>query len=509
MTPQLIQSIKLLQLTHVELAQFVEQEVERNPLLERVEDGEGGADTAFNDDAPHEDKAGPEDRDKPAADAQDWTGDPPLDVSYDNVYPDDGDVSRAGSPDMLDNWKSMPGANGAASSDGFDLDEFAAAHATLRDHACEQIALLIVDVVDRRIAAEIAESLDDAGYVRFDAGEVAARLGTDAAHVEAVLAKLHDAEPAGLFARSLEECLALQLRARDRFDPAMRKLVGCLDLLARRDFASLRSICGVDEEDLLEMMREIRALDPKPGLRFQSGPTETVVPDVVVQPDSKGGWKVEMTPQALPRVLVNRDYHAHVSKAVARVPEEQTFLAECLQNANWLTRSLDQRARTIVKVASEIVRRQDAFLLHGIAHLRPLNLRAVADAIGMHESTVSRVTANKYMMTPRGVFEMKFFFTVSIGSSAGGEAHSAEAVRQSIRRLVDEETPDAVLSDDEIVKRLAATGVEIARRTVAKYREAMHIPSSVQRRREKRALAKAGRSQATARTERPGYPAGH
>jgi RNA polymerase sigma-54 factor len=496
MTPQLIQSIRLLQLTHLELNRFVEQEVEKNPLLEIApDDGE----ERFGAASPEHDGAVPAASGEPSQDEGDWVErgvtaegeslSDRLDTTYDNVFPDDGPVAKAGSPELLDNWKSMPGGNGANAAEIHDLDEFVAGARSLRDHANEQIALTFEHAGDRMIAAEIADGLDEAGYVEFDAAEIAARLGVDASRVADVLARLQQCDPPGLFARTLGECLAIQLAARDRLDPAMRALIDHLDLLARRDFASLRRICGVDDEDLVDMLAEIRALDPKPGLAFQSGPAETITPDVIVRRSAEGGWHVDLSADTLPRVLVNQTYYAHVSKLAAGRPDDQQFLTECLQNANWLTRSLDQRARTIMKVASEIVRQQDAFLLNGVAHLRPLNLRAVADAIGMHESTVSRVTSNKYMMTPRGVFELKYFFTVSIASSEGGEAHSAEAVRQQIKRMIAEEAADGVLSDDDIVRVLKSSGIDIARRTVAKYRESMNIPSSVQRRREKRAMA--------------------
>jgi RNA polymerase sigma-54 factor len=239
------------------------------------------------------------------------------------------------------------------------------------------------------------------------------------------------------------------------------------------------------------MLAEIRTLDPKPGSGFEASATESVVPDVIVQAAPDGGWTVELNPETLPRVLVNQAYYQRVSGSVSRDDGDHAFLTECLQNANWLTRSLDQRARTIMKVATEIVRQQDAFLTRGIDHLRPLNLKTVADAIKMHESTVSRVTSNKYMLTPRGLFELKYFFTVSIAAVEGGEAHSAESVRHRIRAMIQSEAPESVLSDDDIVEQLKSGGIELARRTVAKYREAMNIPSSVQRRREKRAHAKA------------------
>jgi len=267
----------------------------------------------------------------------------------------------------------------------------------------------------------------------------------------------------------------------------MQALVENLDLLAKRDIASLRKLCGVDDEDITDMIGEIRRLDPKPGLKFGASRTQTVVPDVYVRPGPDGGWHVELNSDTLPKVLVNQTYYTELSKTI-RKDGDKSYFTDCLQNATWLVRALDQRARTILKVATEIVRQQDGFFTHGVAHLRPLNLKAVADAIQMHESTVSRVTANKYMATNRGVFELKYFFTASIASADGGEAHSAEAVRHHIKQLIDAEGPTAILSDDTIVERLRDSGIDIARRTVAKYREAMRIPSSVQRRRDKQSM---------------------
>jgi RNA polymerase sigma-54 factor len=265
-------------------------------------------------------------------------------------------------------------------------------------------------------------------------------------------------------------------------------MIDNLGLLARRELATLRKLCGVDEEDLADMITEVRELDPKPGLAFGSAPIQPIVPEVFVRQGSDGAWIVELNSDTLPKVLINQSYYAEVSKT-AKSDGDKAFLANCLQTASWLTRALDQRAKTILKVASEIVRQQDAFLLYGVQHLKPLNLKTVADAISMHESTVSRVTANKYMATSRGIFELKYFFTSSIAASDGGDAHSAEAVRHRIKQLIDAESAKAVLSDDTIVERLKEAGIDIARRTVAKYREAMRIPSSVQRRREKQAAS--------------------
>jgi RNA polymerase sigma-54 factor len=497
MTPQLMQSIQLLQMTHFELNQFIAQEVEKNPLLEfPSNDGDLGNGREQDADSHGEESGhGDDGSDRASVElSSDWyesenTGhadrlNAELDANFSNVYPDDGPPQRLDAPELVSQWKSMPG--NAEAPESYDLDDFVAGQISLRDHLNQQIPFTLRSQPDRLIAQLLVDQLDDAGYLQADIAETAARLGAAPTDVERVLSTLQTLDPPGVFGRTLAECLAIQLKQKDRFDPAMERLIQNLELLARRDFATLKRVCGVDEEDLLDMMTEIRQLNPKPGSDFETGISEAITPDVVVRAASDGSWLVELNPDTLPRVLVNQSYFSSVSKTGS----DHAFLSECLQNANWLTRSLDQRAKTMMKVATEIVRQQDAFLIGGVDHLRPLNLRTVADAIKMHESTVSRVTSNKYMLTPRGLFELKYFFTVSISAVEGGESHSAEAVRHKIRLLIMRESPEAVLSDDDIVDTLKSSGVELARRTVAKYREAMNIPSSVQRRREKRAMAK-------------------
>jgi RNA polymerase sigma-54 factor len=377
---------------------------------------------------------------------------------------------------------------GAAREDGdYNLEAFLHAETTLAGHLAEQMALVIADPGDQLIGRYLIDLVDETGYFTGDLAEVGAKLGAPSNQVEAVLGMLQTLEPSGVCARTLAECLAIQLKERDRFDPAMQALIQHLDLLARRDLPALKKACGVDDEDLLDMIAELRALDPKPGLAFGSAPMQPVIPDVFVRKGPDGAWLVELNSDTLPKVLVSQTYYAEVSKT-AKNSTEKSYLADCLQSASWLVRALDQRAKTILKVATEIVRQQDGFLRNGVAHLKPLNLKTVAEAISMHESTVSRVTANKYMATSRGIFELKYFFTSAIAAADGGEAHSAEAVRHRIRQLIDAETVNAVLSDDTIVEKLRSAGIDIARRTVAKYREAMRIPSSVQRRREKQTL---------------------
>jgi len=432
-TPQLQQAIKLLQLSNLELEAFVEAEIERNPLLAREE---------------------PE-------------GEPARAAVVDTSQATDAALWRA--------------TKGPAPSDGFESPVHR--EKTLQEHLHDQLAVTRLSASERAVASVLIDGVDEGGYLRTSLDEAAGRLGCPAPLVEKVLKVLQGFEPTGVFARDVHECLALQLIERDRLDPAMSALLANLDLLARRDMPALRKACGVDEDDLRDMLAELRALTPRPGAAFGGEPAQPVVPDVVVNEGSEGLWRVELNTETLPRVLLDRRYHAQVSTG-ARTEEDKAFVADKLASASWLVRSLDQRARTILKVAGEIVRQQDAFLAYGVEHLRPLNLKTVADAIGMHESTVSRVTSNKYLATPRGVFELKFFFTASIGGMDGGLSHSAESVRHRIRQLIEAEQREAdVQSDDALVEILKEAGVDIARRTVAKYREAMRIPSSPERRR--------------------------
>ncbi|MBS0245998.1 MAG: RNA polymerase factor sigma-54 [Proteobacteria bacterium] len=490
MTPQLMQAIKLLQLSSLDLAAYVETELEKNPLLERGADDDGPLPGTESE------AAGEASFDSAAETPQDWISadletsrssiEQGLGTELENVFPDDGGEKSAPAETPPPAYSEWSGAGSGGTDGDYNLEAFVSAEATLAEHLSEQMALAISNPQRRMIAQYLIDMVDETGYLIGELEAVAEKLGCTQADVEAVLAVLQTLDPPGVFARNLTECLSLQLKERDRFDPAMRSLVENLPLLAKRDLAALRRICGVDDEDLADMIAEIRNLNPKPGLAFGSTLVQPIVPDVFVRAAPDGTWQVELNSDTLPKVLISQKYHAQVSKT-ARSDKDKTYLADCLQTATWLVRALDQRAKTILKVSSEIVRQQDGFFVKGVQHLRPLNLKTVADAIGMHESTVSRVTANKYMATPRGIFELKYFFTSSIASADGGEAHSAEAVRHRIRSLIDAECASDVLSDDTIVDKLRGAGIDIARRTVAKYREAMRIPSSVQRRREKQA----------------------
>jgi RNA polymerase sigma-54 factor len=483
MTPQLQQAIKLLQMSNIELAGFVEQELEQNPLLDRDDSDPEGGPVAAERDAASLDAAAPPRAERAGL----GTAEPPLageDVDQWDAAAGsegEGDFDLAGDPEA---WRQRNGRIDGGVDSLAGLDQGRAHPATLRDHLVAQLGLEIADPVDRMIAAYLIDLVDDAGYLADDLAAIAAMLGCDLARVEAVLARLQRFDPPGIFARNLAECLALQLRERNRLDPAMRALLDNLPLLAARDGASLMRLCGVDAADLADMIAEIKSLDPKPGLALDPATAQIVVPDIIMRPQPHGTWLVELNSETLPRVLVNNRYYATVSRGTTRKADKE-YLAERLQSANWLVKSLHQRAITILRVASEIVTQQSAFFQHGVQFLRPLILRDIAAAINMHESTVSRVTTNKFMMTPRGIYELKYFFTASIQASSGGDAHSAEAVRFRIKALIDAEAGSAVLSDERIVDILSKDGVDIARRTVAKYRESLRIPSSVQRRREK------------------------
>jgi RNA polymerase sigma-54 factor len=486
MTPQLQQAIKLLQLSNMELTAYVEGELERNPLLERDE-GERDDMPATGIDAAEPGVNGTESEAVP--DAADLTlsttlpaeGDQPLDADDGNLWSSAGNEDGGGD---LGGWKSGTAGRGDFEDDERDPDSSMSRAESLREHLTAQLGFDVDDPVDRLIGTHLIDQLDDAGYLTGDLVGVAEVLGCPLARVEAVLKRLQRFDPPGVFARSLAECLALQLADRNRLDPAIQAVLDNLPLLAKRDHSQLIKVAGIDAEDLADIIAEIRSLNPKPGEGFEAGEAQIVVPDILMRARPGGDWSIELNAETLPRVLVNQCYYSEITRS-ARKKEDKEYLSERLQSANWLVKSLHQRATTILKVAGEIVRQQDAFFRRGVQHLRPLILRDIAEAISMHESTVSRVTTNKFMSTPRGLYELKYFFTAAIQSSAGGEAHSAESVRHRIKELIDQERADDILSDDRLVDMLRAAGMDIARRTVAKYRESLKISSSVQRRREK------------------------
>ncbi len=479
MTPQLRQAIKLLQFSNLEVAAFVDEEIERNPLLDHDERPEAIGERPGLD-QPERPAETADSADLVGATTMPEAGEGPLDHEFDGY-------EAMGPADGLTLQTASSGSGGAQNfeTDDRGLEDMLETRTSLRDHLSEQLRFSFSERAERLIGAHLIALLEPSGRLSTDPANIARALGADVAQVEAVRQRMMAFDPVGMFARDLAECLAAQLRERNRLDPCMVALLENLDTLGRRDFRRLMALCEVDADDLHEMIAEIRALDPKPGANWDTSSLQPVIPDVLMRAAPGGDWLLELNPDTMPRVLVNEAFYARVSRHAER--ETKTFLAERLATANWLVKSLHQRATTILKVSSEIVRRQDGFFRHGVSHLRPLILRDIADAVQLHESTVSRVTANKYIATPRGIFELKYFFTTAI-AGAGGESHSAEAVRHRIRAMVGAETPDEILSDDAIVATLRKEGVDIARRTVAKYREALRIPSSVQRKREKAAM---------------------
>ena len=470
MTPQLQQAIKLLALSNLEVETFIGEALEANPLLEI---GAPAAEAAAEEGAELRRttlESSPVDQLIGEGRAEE---DRPLDIDA-SALDVDRDTGDWGATVSLGGGEDLPG-----------IEERGADGLTLSEHLERQIGLAGATPREKMIARALVDQLDDAGYLGVPLREVADTLGVPLSAAESALVLLQSFDPTGVGARSLGECLALQAREADRHDPCMARLLENLDLLARGELARLKRMCGVDDEDFADMLAELRSYDPKPGLRFASGGGEPVTPDVLVVPRADGGWDVSLNQDTLPWLIVNRSYYVEL-KGACDDRTARGWLSEKLADANWLVKALDQRQKTILKVASELVRQQDGFFRHGVSQLKPLTLRAVAETISMHESTVSRVTSNKYLMCPRGTFELKYFFTSGVASSTDGEGPvSAEAVKAAIRQLIDAEDPKAILSDDTLVDLLKERGFDLARRTVAKYREAIGLGSSVQRRRQK------------------------
>ena len=462
LTPQLRQAIQLLQLSNLELDAFIAEEVSKNPLLEARSDepdeqpaGDFAGDETDSDEAP----------DEPGADdliMGQAADDRPLDVDW---------QSEALETDSFSDVVTSGGGDEA-----FDFDRVQYSAGSLAEHLIDQLHGASGPVGD--LARIIAETLEETGYLTVPLQHIADLSGAPLSAVEQALTLVQGLEPPGVGARSLAECLALQAKAADRYDPAMARLIDNLDLLSKGRTADLKRICGVDDEDLADMIRELRAYDPKPGCQFSRQGAEDVTPDVFVR-RTRNGFAVELNQATLPRLLVNRRYYQELRPG-PQDRKSRAWLSECLQSANWLVKALDQRARTIVKVVSEIVKRQQGFFERGVSAMKPMTLREVADAIGMHESTVSRVTSNKYLLCDRGLYELKYFFGSGV-QSAEGEGAAAEAVKAAIREVIEAETE--ILSDDAIAALLKQRGFDCARRTVVKYREAMGIGSSIQRRR--------------------------
>ncbi|AKQ41267.1 RNA polymerase sigma-54 factor [Aurantiacibacter atlanticus] len=463
MTPQLQQAIKLLALSNLEVETFIAEALESNPLLETGEAHAVDAQTP-----PAEE---PQLRDATSAE-----GDRALDIDQ-SALDQDRDTG---------DWSAQ--MSGGGGEDGPDLENRGAQNLSLADHLEQQVSPASPDGQAAFIARYIVGLLDEAGYISTPLAEVAQALGVPLIKAERGLEVVQSLDPTGVGARTLAECLALQAKEADRYDPCMEVMIDNLDLVAKGAFAHIKRICGVDDEDLAEMLAELRSYDPKPGLQFGGSVSAAVVPDILIARGKDNGWDIQLNEATLPRLVVNRSYYIELRNGCPG-KKARGWLSEKLADANWLIKAMDQRQKTILKTAAEIVKQQDGFFRKGVSQLRPLTLKTVAEAIEMHESTVSRVTSNKFLACDRGTFELKYFFTSGVGGGEGGEGASAEAVKARIKALTDAENPKKVLSDDALVELLKSEGFDLARRTVAKYREAIGIGSSVQRRRAKKLAA--------------------
>ncbi len=486
MTPQLQQAIKMLQMSNQELTEFVLTEIEQNPLLDRADPETGLAEGDIGDIATSENErdaadgsGSAETKTTEATDSVDhqsaetYESGGALDTDYDNVW-----TTQAGEGGGAHNSN-----NGGDDSDNW-LEQTVSEQISLRDHLLEQIQLDITSEGDRLIALLLMEQLDEAGYCKADTNELAERLGVAPTRTTAILERLKQCDPAGIFAKDLAECLSLQLYEKGLLTQEMEALIANLPLLAEKSFGQLEKLCEVNREELGQMITAIRQCNPKPAFGFEAGFAPTVIPDIIVKKTGLGTWQVELNSETLPKVLVNERYFTKIKEGTTN-KKELDYLGERHQTAHWLVKALHQRATTILKVGTALVTAQENFFNYGLDYLKPLTLKDIAAVIGMHESTVSRVTTGKYMATPKGVFELKYFFSTALASSSGGEDISSTSVKNRIKALIDAEDAKKVLSDDQLVTLLKAEGIEIARRTVAKYREQLRLGSSTERRRMK------------------------
>ncbi len=481
MTPQLQQSLKMLELSTQELQEYVEQELERNPLLEKQEERSDEGD-ANNEQSSHPDTSDNKDVFEQSNDRSGEDASGALDADFSNVWQDKRDDENGRRDESSYESLNYDG-------DSFDkmayLEQTVAGEMSLEEKLQDQITLEFTQSTNRMIALKLLDSLDDRGYFDGDLSLIATELGCEIALVEKILSRCQEFYPTGIFSRTLAECLENQLRERNRFDPMMKKLLANLDLIAQAELKKLQKICAVDEQELREMIEEIRLLHPYPASDYFVETSQNIVADIFLTKDDGGGWKLELNQDTMPRLLVNNDYYASIKKST-QDKNEIHYVTEQFNTANWLLRTLHQRQETILKVASQIVKIQDEFLEKGVMYLKPMILSDIAEKVEMHESTVGRVTTNKYIATPRGIFELKYFFSSGVQNKGSDQMMSNKSVKHKIQALIEKETIENILSDDKIAEVLKAEGIDVARRTVSKYREALGIASSSQRKKKKK-----------------------
>lgn len=481
MTPQLQQAIRLLQLSTLDLQQEIQEALESNPMLERQEDGDD-----FDNSDPMADNA----ESKPVAEAQDnnfqestasaetleegeWNERIPNELPVDTAWEDIYQTSASSLP--------------ASDDDEWDFTTRTSTGESLQSHLLWQLNLAPMSDTDRLIAVTLIDSINGQGYLEDSLEEICAgfdpELDIELDEVEAVLHRIQQFEPAGIGARNLGECLLLQLRQLPADTPwmaeAQRLVSDFIDLLGSRDYSQLMRRMKLKEDELRQVIELVQSLNPRPGSQIESSEPEYVVPDVIVRKDNDR-WLVELNQEAIPRLRVNPQYAGFVRRADTSA--DNTFMRNQLQEARWFIKSLQSRNETLMKVATQIVEHQRGFLDQGDEAMKPLVLHDIAEAVGMHESTISRVTTQKYMHTPRGIYELKYFFSSHVSTSEGGEC-SSTAIRAIIKKLVAAENQKKPLSDSKIAGLLEAQGIQVARRTVAKYRESLGIAPSSERKR--------------------------
>ncbi|MFV0627519.1 MAG: RNA polymerase factor sigma-54 [Alphaproteobacteria bacterium] len=475
MTPQLRQAINLLQMSNLELNDLITQELENNPFLEREEDVVNNLEI----DNQTIDDYGDETSQSEAIESYE------IDTDYDNQTDDFGS-DREGYEENADYaWDNQSKSQNAFADEDYDFFEKKLKdEKTLLSFLQEQIQINFYKPYEKLIASHLVEFLDDAGYFRGNLRELSQKMKVSEEVLDDILYVLKTFEPSGIFSQSLAECLEIQLKDKNLLDKPMQKLLQNLELLAEGKGKELLKICELeDEKKLLNMIREIKALNPKPTAEYNFETTTYIIPDVFVKRGKYGEYALELNSMSLPKVLINQSYKSYVDS-----PNKETgkYVKSQISSASFLVKALHQRATTILKVSEEIVKNQYDFFEKGVQHLKPMLLKDIAEAAEIHESTVSRVTTNKYMHTPRGIFELKYFFSSAAGTFNGDENTSTTAIKYKIKELIDTEKTDKILSDDNLVELLAQRGIKIARRTIAKYRESLNIPTSAERKRIKR-----------------------
>ena len=470
MTPQLQQAIKLLQMTNLELCQYLENQQAENPFLEI----DTNTQESRNDDYQTQDETSNLSDDMQSG--KSISEDPSSNQDYENRYETElNERPKLDSPSPISK---------NTSTEDFDdyISNLASRPETLKEHVRKQISLELKESKDLLIASVLTDYLEPTGWLTTKIEEIANEINCHVDEVNGVLIKLQKLEPAGVFAKNLSECLKLQLEEKSLLSEEIKVLLDNLDLLAKGEIKQLIKITNFTQEEISQSIALIRSLNPKPGETFLYDETIQNSPDVIVT-KGRNGWVVELNKSTLPAVVIDENY---ISKMTLKKQDSNSssYVADTIASARWLKRSVEQRNSTTLTIASAIIAQQEDFLKNGLSHLKPMVLRDIASNVGMHESTVSRVTTGLTIETPRGCFAMKYFFSVSLNSAENGESYAATAVREAIKKLISEEPAKKPLSDEAIAIIMKKDGIDLARRTVAKYREIMKIPSSAQRRRQ-------------------------